>query len=210
MTWVQTSTGRAFDLLNPTPEMVDLKVDVPEALARIPRFNGHIMSGPYSVAQHCVIGADAIMARTRDKALAAAFLLHDAHEAYLGDITTPVQEALAMHLDDLRPGVGGAMHMMMHHAKARIDAAIYAAAGIAWPLPLATRQIIKQTDLTMLRTERDLLLGPSPTPWGPDVEAAPRLRRGVASIKPQPWPDAAADFVDRLHRYCPMPRARAA
>ncbi|MGV2980231.1 hypothetical protein ACERNI_08495 [Camelimonas sp. ID_303_24] len=210
MTWIQTSKGRAFDLLNPTPEMVDLKVDVAEALARIPRFGGHVMSGPYSVAQHSVIGADAIMAKTRDRSLAAAFLLHDAHEAYIGDQTTPVQWAMTAHLDDLKPGAGRLYAMALRHAKARIDAAIYAAAGIAWPLPAATQQIIKQTDLIMLRTERDMLLGPSPTPWGPDVEAAPRLRRGLGDVKPKPWPDAAADFVDRLHRYCPLPRARAA
>ncbi len=48
--------GRAFDLLAPTVDMVDLLGEVSEVLARIPRFGGHTETGPLSVAQHCVIG----------------------------------------------------------------------------------------------------------------------------------------------------------
>lgn len=209
MTWIQTSTGRAFDLLHPTPDMVDLKVDVPEALARIPRFNGHVMSGPYSVAQHSVLGADIIMSRTRDKGLAAAFLLHDAHEAYLGDLTTPVQQALGQLLAEVTPAAGSLFGLVLNHAKARIDEAIHAAAGLKWPLPERARALVKEIDLGLLRTERDALLGAPPAPWLPHIEAAPRLRLGN-KLKPQPWPDAAADFVDRLNRYCPSAHARAA
>ncbi|GHE50831.1 hypothetical protein GCM10019059_07410 [Camelimonas fluminis] len=204
MTWIQTSKGRAFDLLNPTPEMVDLKVDVAEALARIPRFGGHVMSGPYSVAQHCVVGADYLMQQTRDKTLAAAFLLHDAHEAYIGDMTSPVVQAISARMATPRL-FGVVLGLLKDH----LDAAIYAAAGMRWPLTAEVRQIIKQTDLALLRTERDRLLTRPPQPWQDEIERAHPLRL-ANKLKPQPWPDAAADYVDRLNRYCPLPRARAA
>ena len=62
--WIQTGTGRALDLMAPTAAMIDLETDVAEALAREPRFGGHVRGGPYSVAQHMVLGADAIVAQT--------------------------------------------------------------------------------------------------------------------------------------------------
>lgn len=210
MTWVPTSTGRAFELLNPTPEMVDLKIDVAEALARIPRFGGHVPMGPYSVAQHSVIGADTIMAKTRDASLAAAFLLRDAHAAYLGHITTPAQQALAAHLGEVNPTAGRMFGMVMRHAKSRIDAAIHAAAGVQWPLSQAAHNAIQDMDLSLELTARHALLTPPPRPWADDVERAPRLRISMGKFKPQPWPDAASDYVDRLNRYCPPARARAA
>lgn len=210
MTWLQTSTGRAFDLLNPTPDMVDLRIDVAEALARIPRFGGHVSMGPYSAAQHSVIGADAIMAKTRDASLAAAFLLHDAHEAYLGDITTPVQQALAGSFEEMLPGAGHRHLTALNRLKIRIDVAIHAAAGVPFPHADAVRKVIKDMDLSLLLAERQALLATPPKPWADHVERAPRLRIGMGKFKPQPWPAAAADFVDRLNRYCPPARARAA
>ena len=51
--WVQTRTGLAFDLLEPTPDMVEA-MDIAWSLSLINRFNGHSRY-PYSVAQHCVL-----------------------------------------------------------------------------------------------------------------------------------------------------------
>ena len=96
MTWLQTGSNRAFDLLKPDPAQVDFDIDIAEALARIPRYTGHVRPGPYSVAQHCIVGADIVFRDTHDREAAAAFLLHDAHEAYIGDIATPVAQALAV------------------------------------------------------------------------------------------------------------------
>jgi len=87
MTWVQTVSGVAFDLLDPTPEMVQLE-DIAHALSRIPRFNGHTRSH-YSVAEHSVLGCLLV-----PRELQTAFLLHDAHEAYIGDLTSPLKAAL--------------------------------------------------------------------------------------------------------------------
>lgn len=203
MTWLQTASGRAFDLLQPDWRQVDFEVDIPEALARIARFTGHVRSGPYSVAQHCVIGADAVFQATRDRQAAAAFLLHDAHEAYLGDIATPIVAALrkyaelAEHREIVDP-VGRAVMML----KDQLDAVIYKAAGVDWRARVAHHAIVKVYDLRMLATERAHLLVRSPQAWAPAVEAAQPLRL-VGKITVWPWVKAAEEYRERLRRYLP-------
>lgn len=202
MTWLQTASGRAFDLLRPDWRAVDFDVDVPEALARIARFTGHIRSGVYSVAQHCVIGADAVYRETRDRQAAAAFLLHDAHEAYLGDIATPVAEALAA-VQGEGASTAGVVRSAIISLKTHLDRAIYLAAGMGEQgCPLAHRPIVKLYDLRMLVTERAHLLGPAPKPWHPATEAGEPLRLN-GRITPWLWHHAADEYRDRLRKYLP-------
>ena len=198
MTWTQTRSGRAMDLLRPDPRDVDFDVDIPTSLGRIPRYLG-ATDLPYSVAQHCCHGADVLM-RDRGAApkVALAFLLHDAHEAYMGDITSPAAEALAYEVDEpSHPGQRGRVveypiiRQQIARMKERLDKAIYRAAGFEHPPTHALRFAIHVCDLRMLATERAHLLGPAPKPWHPTVEAAtPYPWRG----KLKPWsPDRAAD-----------------
>lgn len=62
--------------------------DIAAALSRICRFNGHLRHDVehYSVAQHSVIVSYAC-----EPQYALAGLMHDAHEAYLADITSPAK-----------------------------------------------------------------------------------------------------------------------
>lgn len=199
--WLQTASGRAFNLVDPDASAIDFRADIAEALARTPRFTGHVAAGPYSVAQHCVLGADLLFAETARPDLAAAFLLHDAHEAYLGDIATPIVAALnAVQAERSRTAGTMSPAVALRILKARLDAVIFPAAGIAWPLPSETGQVIKMWDMRMLITERNHLLSAPPRPWGLDhVEPLPILGR----IKVWSWPDAAAEYVGRLRRWCP-------
>lgn len=210
MTWIQTASGRAFDIIMPRKEDVDFEVDIPEALARIARFTGHIRSGPYSVAQHCVIGADFLFSATHRHDLAIAFLLHDAHEAYIGDISTPVAAAIAERTSDeyadagihVRNIAAARSRRALATIKDDIDAAIHTAAGIAWPLSHGARAVVKNMDLRMLATERRHLLGPSPRKWDDiheDTEPLPLRGR----IKVWPWTRAADEYRARLHAYLP-------
>lgn len=205
MTWLQTASGRAFDLLQPDWRQVDFEVDIPEALARLARFTGHVRSGPYSVAQHCVIGADAVFQATRDKEAAAAFLLHDAHEAYLGDIATPIVAALLRRIDFFNtPGIGAmTAGKAVKSLKATLDKAIYKAAGMGEVgCPVAHLPLVHSFDLRMLATERAHLLVRSPQAWAPQVEAAQPLRL-VGRITVWPWVRAAWEYRERLRRYLP-------
>lgn len=202
--WLQTGTGRAFDLLQPSAAMVDFDIDIAEALARIPRFTGHVRSGSYSVAQHSVMGADALWRETGRSELAAAFLLHDAHETYLGDIATPVARAIVetFRRNSATGGFGAdALDRSLRLMKHVIDEAVHEAAGL--PMPRGdVAEAVKVMDLRMLATERRHLLGPSPHKWHPSIEAAKPIRL-VGKFRVWPWPEAADEFRARLATYLP-------
>lgn len=219
--WIQTSRSQVFDLLRPRAADIDLLGEVPEVLARTPRFNGHVPAGPYSVAQHSVLGAKAILAdpvevRRGAVTLARAFILHDVHEFAVGDIATPVVEALAFwcgsaaavalppeSVDRPPAEIGrGILKTGLHALKSNIDRAVHEAAGLSWPLDPEIADRVKVWDLRMLASERRQLLGPTPKPWHPAVERAePAPIKG--RIKIQPWPEAADDFRKLLLRLFP-------
>ena len=165
MTWTQTHSGRKFDLLNPTPDMVEW-TDVGHALANLCRFNGHTRF-LYSVAQHSMLVEELARrcptVRVFNPQRALLALLHDAHEAYLGDMTTPVAHAL-----DLVGGfaaVGG-----MKTLKDRADRAIFAKAGLTPEDVARWSPEVKRADSLSLMIEREQLMARPPEPWAQDLE----------------------------------------
>ena len=200
--WSQTASGRAVELLAPQAHQIDLEVDVPEHLARIARFNGACRSGVYSVAQHCVLGADALYRETSRRDMAAAFLLHDAHEYLIGDITTPTAQALDHFVSVYTSIKEGSLHQGLHRLKTALDFAIYAAAGITYPLPRDVQDAVEVMDRRMVMTERRHLLGSPPASWGDALETTPSIRL-MGKLRVWPWPEAADEYRDRLKRYLP-------
>ena len=87
MTWILTHSGQQFDLLRPTAGMIK-PLDIAHALSNLCRFNGHTRTH-YSVAQHSLIVASLVPAKHQ-----LAALLHDATEAYVGDMTRPLKAVL--------------------------------------------------------------------------------------------------------------------
>ncbi|HET8688249.1 MAG TPA: hypothetical protein VFM18_16575 [Methanosarcina sp.] len=85
--YIETASGKKVFFLEPDPEQIDIK-DIALALSRIPRFNGHT-NRFYSVAEHCWTGQ-----RFINNEYKLAFLLHDATEAYLCDIPSPIKQYL--------------------------------------------------------------------------------------------------------------------
>lgn len=80
--WMQTFTGgRVYPML-PDSRVVEIE-DIAHALSQICRFGGHTRV-PYSVAQHSVVLSYSCRPKDRVNAL-----LHDAAEAYLGDVVRP-------------------------------------------------------------------------------------------------------------------------
>lgn len=204
MTWLQTGSNRAFDLLQPDVAQVDFDIDIAEALARLPRYTGHVRPGPYSVAQHCVVGADIVFRDTGLRQCAASFLLHDAHEAYIGDIATPVMRAIARYCarEVAAYEIGPSwFRAAFRQLKGDLDKVIYEAAGIPG-LQTLHYVAIADYDLRMLATERLHLLGQSPRAWSPAVESARPLRLPYP-LQVWPWPKAADEFRERLRRYLP-------
>jgi len=138
------------------PAQFDIN-DIATSLAGQPRFLGHTCK-PYSVAEHCMrvaaIGPDSQRLQA---------LMHDAAEAYTGDIPTPLKAAVP----ELRE-IGR-----------RIDAAIAERFSIA-----PTRATVDRADLTMLLTEaRDLC---DPRMAAALAESYPDVRPMPAKIEPLP------------------------
>lgn len=135
---IMTVSGRYFDYL--TPDTSELSVqDIAHGLSHICRFGGHVREF-FSVSQHSVLASYLV---PEGDALAALF--HDAAEAVLGDVPTPLKRLLPDYAA----------------IEARVEAAIFAKLGIGWPLPPS----VKQADLVMLATERRDLLPEHPVEW---------------------------------------------
>ena len=86
--YMLTASGKHFDLLDPKPEQVDHR-DIFASISKLCRFTGHC-DETYTVGQHSLLVTSLVPAEFRLEAL-----MHDAAEAYTGDVGTPMKVALA-------------------------------------------------------------------------------------------------------------------
>lgn len=93
--WVRTYTGIYVSLASPKPEMIELR-DIAHQLSLECRWGG-ATERHYGVAEHSIWVArftrELVTEEHRDAATIHA-LLHDAHEAYIKDIPTPLKVLL--------------------------------------------------------------------------------------------------------------------
>jgi uncharacterized protein len=133
MSSIITRSGRRFDFINPEPESIDIE-DIAHALSQIGRFTGHTRFF-YSVAQHSLLVSCLV---PPEHALDG--LLHDAHEAYVGDVASPLKRLLPEYMA----------------LETRIATAVRARYG----LPMQQANAVTLADVTALYTEmRDLMGG---------------------------------------------------
>lgn len=85
---IKTYTGRV-DPLDATVDSINID-DIAHALARQCRYNGHC-DGFLSVARHSIWVAERLKSQDHDVVMQLAGLLHDAAEAYLGDLVRPLK-----------------------------------------------------------------------------------------------------------------------
>ena len=174
--YLQTVSGRWVNPFDPDPEQLDAG-DIARALANQCRFGGHCRVF-YSVAQHSVIVSELIEQRGGDAEDAFAALMHDASEAYLGDMPHPLKH---------RSPLGAAFKA----AEGELEQAIRARFRIKPDVPA-----IKPADRALLASERRAfsaetwhwpeLEGVEPldlelTAWSPD-EAAEAFARRYAEL----------------------------
>lgn len=145
--WTQTHSGKAWNTLDPEPMDVHLR-DIAVSLSRQCRFNGHCRRF-YSVAEHCIHITGAIYDETGDGRLALYGLLHDAAEAYIGDIVQPLKGQL--------PAIKSIERINLR--------AILTGLGIDWTHYVLHEATIIDYDLRMLATEKRDLMAPEPRPW---------------------------------------------
>lgn len=103
--WIETYTGKKLHFLEPQKDEICIE-DIAHALANECRFGGHT-SRFYSVAEHSILVATICSAQ--DKALEG--LLHDASEAYLRDIASPIKQ----YLDNYKDLEKGLMYAIADH-----------------------------------------------------------------------------------------------
>lgn len=87
MSWIETYSGRQIDLLSPDPEQFTLE-DIFRALLNVPRFGGHTEHF-YSVAMHSYNVAQLLPDHLKFQGI-----MHDATEAFIGDMPTPFKKLL--------------------------------------------------------------------------------------------------------------------
>lgn len=196
--WIITYTGKKFVLEAVTPDMIDI-VDIAHALARLPHWNGHTYGEyAFSVAQH------SIMVAWLMRGIAPMHgLLHDAEEAYLGDITRPLKSIIIREW----PEFDGLIFA--------IRSAIYTK-YVGEPPSAAIAEYLGDADNLMLCLEADTIvntLALEKHGWPrPEITIDLRPNRTVPwadysfDYLREPWPAAEAErrFLDAFYRISGM------
>jgi len=171
-----TRSGKKFFPFAPRLDDIEIN-DIIHALSNICRFAGHT-SKFYSVAQHSVIVAQTIELSGGTPIEVIAGLLHDAPEAYLIDLPTPIKEELPVY----------------RSAEALWWDLICKQWGI--PKSQVIEEKIKQADMRAFFTEARDLMG-NPAEW--------RERTGYnplsMTIVPMPPEEAAHMFLAHYNKY---------
>lgn len=159
--------------------------DIAYSLSHQCRFNGHCKAF-YSVAQHSYLASYAVYTlpglligtHRRDVALEA--LMHDAHEAYVGDISYPLRQVICSESQILEDII------------LALDRKIRRKFG----LPEKLSEMVRDADLMMLATERRDIVPTSRDDIWPSLNGVlPLYRR----IRPVSQELAEAQFYRRFY-----------
>ena len=163
---ILTVSSQSFNFIDPASNVIRV-TDIAHALAHVCRFAGHTREF-YSVAQHSVLVSLIV---PPEDALAALF--HDATEAYIGDVSSPLKQLLPDY----------------QAIEARLHADIFAKLGIPAELPAS----VKRADRILLATEQRDLIAPHDEEWSQlaGIEPLPEC------IHPLPPFEAGTLFLDR-------------
>ena len=130
MKTLETVSGRKIDVTNPSSSTIEI-TDIAWALSRMPRFSGHsIPYIPYSVAQHCIQVMKELAPHGPKIQLYG--LLHDAAEAYMNDLPSPIK-----HIPEI--------HAVISKLEDKLMLTIYEAIGVDPPTD-EEEQIVKIAD----------------------------------------------------------------
>lgn len=167
--WIQTFTGRAFHYRDARPEDIHIE-DIAQALSHHCRFAG-MTSRFYSVAEHSVL----VSQQFADPELRMIGLLHDATEAYILDIPTPLKQLL--------PEYQAFEHQL------------YGVIARRFGLPPEIPAEVHVVDKRMMITERPHLF-PRMLPWTKYADVKP-----IEGVSVKCWPSGAAriDFLNEFH-----------
>lgn len=191
--WTFVPGGSVIDIAAPHPDKVCF-LEMATALSRIVRFDGRGIP----VAQHLVMGAEAILREYRDQHLAALYFLHDGHEYLFGDQSRPTMRLFDCVINRFLPSTlqseMGLASMARRTITGSWDCAIYRAAGkpdeVYWTEQQRSR--VKSMDERMLMVEAIAAFGPAAANELPRMKP-PKLRGAI-----HPWGADKAElhFID--------------
>lgn len=166
MTYIQTAGRNYVDLADPDPDQIDIE-DIAHGLSHICRWVGHTRQF-YSVAEHSLLCCNCA-----DPEHALEALLHDAAEAYVGDVSTPLKAMLGPIYTDIEQ---------------RIDRVIRAKYG----LPEQETLVVKRIDQSVMTLELQDIMHVTTT-----CQNVPRPRTG--SVWYYPPGIAKRAFLSRFY-----------
>ena len=168
--FIQVASGRRFYTFDPREDEIDIET-IAHALSHLCRYTGHT-SEFYSVGEHSVRVSLAC-----DPADALWGLLHDASEAFTGDLARPIKRMPEM--------------AAFRAAEDRIMAAVCRRFGLPPEMPASVRR----ADEILLATEARDLMAPLDPGWAAWLRDIPALPGRIV-----PWTPGAARavFVDRF------------
>jgi uncharacterized protein len=148
---IMLASGNVFDFRDPHGSEFTLD-DIAQGLSLVCRYTGQCR-GFYSVAEHSMLVSDV------SDSYAYEALLHDAAEAFIGDITKPLKQLLP----DYR----------------RIEAAVQDAVIERFGLDRNYLAIVKAADLRVLAAEQAQIMAPGTADWATaaGIEPAPIIVR---------------------------------
>ena len=141
-TCIMLVDGSYLDLQRPDPQVITIE-SIALGLARICRFGGQIREW-YSVAEHSLWCERLAEADRHEVAVRRAVLLHDAAEAFIGDVVRPLKQLLPQY----------------RAIEARLQAAIHQRFDVT--VDNATHRIIREIDNAILKAEREQLFADLP------------------------------------------------
>lgn len=169
---IQSRSGRYINFVAPDPSLFCIN-DIAHALSHTCRFGGHTRDF-YSVAQHSVLASYLVPENDQ-----FAALMHDAAEAYVGDVPTPLKQLLPEY----------------KVIEKRIETCLFERFGLYDGIPLS----VKKADLIMLATEqRDLM--PHEIQESEQWACIRDIQPARFRIRPQRPEDARKSFLERFER----------
>lgn len=182
--FITTATGVQFHILAPSSLEIRI-VDIAIALSRVPRFAGHT-SEPWVVAQHCLLVAGILRQQGFNTKMQMAGLLHDAAEAYICDVPSPLKWAM-----EQKDGKDCAYRQIEREVERAINEALQPEWIFA---PDYARKAVKKADQIALRTEAKAYIvndaqwtvdGAEPLPYGPTTALdSLRIKLGLKAGMP--------------------------
>ncbi len=171
---ITLASGRIFDFLDPFGSDFDID-DIAHGLAHVCRYAGQCRQF-YSVAEHSILVSETVGAYKLEA------LLHDAAEAFIGDVTRPLKQLLPEFK--------------------RIEANVEQAIIDRFSLDPAFRTVVKSADLSVLAAEQAQVMAPGTDAWAKEAGVVP----ADVTVRFLPPEKAKASFLSHYEEFRRSPR----